>query len=98
MQSHSYDGEQVIRFQYQRIVTALFKRFLVVLEDLEAEHNTSLGRLHDALPAQYQPFVNLADCLDETKAKSLRKKVLDSGNEALREFDDIVKQFNIDLK
>lgn len=94
----SHDGGKVLRFQHERIVKNLFKRFLVMLEDLEREHNTSLGKLHDALPAEYKPFVDLADCLDETKAAALRSKVLGCGNDALRELSDIVDQFTISLK
>lgn len=92
------DASDVLRFQHERITKNLFKKFLVILEDVESEHNTALGKLYNSLPEAYKPFVELADYLDEDKVKALRKKVLDSGGDACRELDALVDQFNIKLK
>lgn len=98
MSTISIDAEKALRFGQERAVKALFKQFLVTLEDLEQEHNTSLQKLYDSLPEQYKPFVILADCLDEGKATLLRKKVLDAGNDCLRSVSDLVNQFNVTVK
>lgn len=98
MSSISVDTYKVLNFQHERIVKGLFKSFLMVVEDLEREHNVALGKLHDSLPPEYQPFVNLADYLDEDKVRMIRKRILDNGNNACRELTAIVEQFNITLK
>lgn len=94
----SLDADKALRFQQERITKKLFKHFLIILEDLEREHNTALQRLYDNLPEQYRPFVILADCLDEAKANLLRKRVLDAGNDGLRDFEEVMKQFNVTTK
>lgn len=98
MSQLSHDGGKVLRFQHERIVKNLFKRFLVMLEDLGRDHDAALGKLHDALPEQYKPFVDLADYLDEAKAEILRSKVLGAGNDALRELGSVTDQFEISLR
>lgn len=98
MSAFSIDGEKALRFQHERITKNLFKKFLIILEDLEREHNAALGKLYDSLPEQYRAFVVLADYLDEEKAIVLRKKVLDFGNDSMREFVDTLNQFDITVK
>ena len=98
MVTYSVDPEEVLRFQLHRIITSLFKGQLVILEDLGLEHDEALGKLYDALPDQYKPFVNLADYFTEQKGEILRKKVLDAGNDSKRQVDEILKTFNITLK
>lgn len=96
--SYTADPKQVLRFQQQRIITSLFRSFLEVLEDVEADHNVALDKLIAALPADYQKFVDLADCLPPEKGQQLRKRVLDRGNDSLRALDDIVGNFDIIFK
>lgn len=96
--SHLADPKEVLRFQQQRIITMLFRHFLVVLEDLGLEHDEALNKLAAALPPEYQPYVELADYLSPEKSKHLRKKVLDVGNDSLRSLDEILNSFNVTFK
>lgn len=93
--SYSIDPEEVLRFQQKRILTALFTSFLITLEDLGLEHDTALDKLTAALPAEYKTYVDLADYFDEDKGQILRKRVLDRGNHAVRELDEVTRQFSI---
>lgn len=98
MATYSVDPEEVLRFQMHRLVTSLFKSFLIILEDLGAEHDEALEKLYTALPEEYKPFVNLADYFTEQKGELLRKKVLDAGNDTRRQIDEVLKSFTITLK
>lgn len=96
--SYSPDAGEVLRFQLHRSITILFKNYLIMLEDLGIEHDTALNKLYDALPQEYKVYVDLADYLDEDKGKALRSKVLGAGNDALRNVDELLKQFEIEFK
>jgi hypothetical protein len=65
-----------LKFQMRRKITNLYKRFLIILEDMGEDHyNTS----------------------DEAYQKA-RKKILDEGNDAIRELEENLEQFDIRLK
>ncbi len=94
----SASADAVLRFQQQRVITTLFRGFLETLEDVEADHNNALGRLVDALPEDQKKLVDLADYLTPEKGQQLRKRVLDRGNNALRELDALVNSYTISIK
>jgi hypothetical protein len=90
--------EDVLRFQADRLVKQLFKTFLVVMEDLAEDHDSALQKIEDALPDQYKPYVKLGDYFDEAKADRIRNKILDAGNDCLRELDKQISYYDISFK
>lgn len=98
MGNYSADPAEVLRFQQKRVITTMFTSFLIMLEDLGMEHDTALDKLVAKLPAPYKDFVNLADYFDEIKSATLRKRVLDRGNHALRELDDVLNSFTVTFR
>jgi hypothetical protein len=62
----------------------VYKRFLELLEDLQADHKAAMSKLKAALPSEYKNYVELADYFTDEKMKVLRKRVLDVGNDAVR--------------
>lgn len=88
----------VLLFQLQRIVTNLFKRHLVELETLGQLHDEALDKLVKVLPKEYQVYVELADYLTPERGEILRKKTLDEGNDAWREIQQLLKQYEVDFK
>lgn len=88
----------VLRYQLDRIVTNLFKGYLIMLEDLGDSHDEALAKLKAALPPDYRPFVDLADYLTEERGVALRKKVLDAGNDSKRDIFKLLDSFNVEIK
>jgi len=65
-----------LKFQLRRKVTNLYKRFLIILEDMnEDQYNNS-----------------------EEAYQKARKKILDEGNDTIRELEENMDQFDIRLK
>ena len=62
----------------------LFKRMLIILEDIKHEHDRQFGLLYSSAPDSFKPVVKQANYLDEEKMTLYRKRVLDMGNEAIR--------------
>ena len=92
------DGEDYLRFQIKRAVTTLFKQFLLQLEELGENHDEALGRLYEKLPEEYKKYVDLADYFSEEQGERWRKKVLDIGNETIRNLDDIINRLEVKFK
>lgn len=92
------DSNEVLRYQLHRTITNLFKGYLILLEDLGDSHDEALAKLKAALPEQYRPFVDLADDLTPERGALLRKKVLDAGNDTLREVTKLLEQFEVNIK
>ena len=79
-----------------RNVTNLYKGFLVVLEDLQQQHQSHFNKFRDALP-EYEEAIDQADYLDEERMDYLRKKVLDLGNDCRRYLETEIEKFEVDF-
>ena len=62
----------------------LFKRMLIILEDIKHEHDRQFALLYSSSPDSFKPVVKQAHYLDEEKMTLYRKRILDMGNEAIR--------------
>ena len=75
----------------------LFKTFLILLEDLKTEHDIHFCKLRKNLP-KHKQLLEQADYFDEDKMQYLRKKVLDMGNDNIRNNDDALEKFTIEFE
>tara|TARA_R110000824_G_scaffold27407_3_gene93147 strand:- start:2187 stop:2471 length:285 start_codon:yes stop_codon:yes gene_type:complete len=82
--------KDILDFQVNRSITALYKQFLVMLEDLQEEHLRCVNKI------KRESSVNLDEYnyLDQTKMDYLRKKTLDSGNNCKREIMTVIDHFS----
>lgn len=93
MESQQNNIRDYILFQINRHIVNLYKRYLNLIEDLQEEHLNMLNKLNKKI--DLETLKNL-DYFDENKYNYFRKKILDLGNETLREID---KNFEfLDLK
>jgi hypothetical protein len=78
-------------------IKKLFKTFLILLEDLKTDHDIHFCKLRKNLP-NHKELIEQADYFDEKKMQYLRKKVLDMGNENIRNNDDDLDKFTIEFQ
>ena len=76
----------------------LFKSFLVLIEDLHKVHEINFEKLKKALPEEHHALIRQADYFDQQKLQYLRKKILDMGNETIRETESNFENFTISFK
>ena len=81
--------------RYQKAITSLFKDTLRIVEDMKADHDFHYTKLYENIPSEYHPILNSANHFDERKLKWIRKKILDSGNDALRNFQQELENFTV---
>lgn len=80
-----------------RHIKGLFKSFLILIEDLHKEHEINFNKLKESLP-ENEDLIVQADYFDDDKLRYLRKKVLDMGNEVIRNNSSDLENFTISFK
>ena len=77
-------GKDYINDRVKINTSDLFKKMLLILEDIKYEHDRHFALLYQAASEQFKPVVKQAHYLDENKMALLRKRILDMGNESIR--------------
>ena len=93
----SKEDEKVARListESNRLVTKIFKHSLMVLEDLRYQHLTSIKELKNLNPQELESL----NYLDFTRYSLLRKRILDNGNESIRDLENFLENFEFKLK
>ena len=92
------DAQGIFKKHCQRNTVSLFKGFLIMLEDLQKEHQIHFSKLKRNLPEGCLPVIEQADYFDEEKLQHLRKRTLDIGNETLRNIEGELQNFTISFE
>lgn len=69
----------------RRFVTALFKDFLEIIGEVKDDHDEFYGNLMEKLPPEYITTLVVGNPLSDDKFMRLRKKILDKGNDTIRD-------------
>ena len=76
-------------------ISRLFKTMLGMLEDMKADHDFHYQKLYENLPEDYHPIVNTADHFTPEKVNWIRKRILDAGNESIRNLCEEVDNYTV---
>ena len=86
------------QFTIGRNITVLFKECLMIMEQLKKEHDEAMGKLYEALPEQYRPYVGLADHFTEDKEARIKKAIRDRGNDCKRAMEAELDQYELTFR
>ena len=87
--------KKLVLAESKRLITKIFKTQMMVLEDLRYQHQGALDNLKDHLAPEQIESLNY---LDFTRYSLLRKRVLDNGNEGVRDLENFLDNFMFKLK
>lgn len=85
----------IISFQIHRNITNLYKKYFEISEDLLEEHKLFIARLKSLNDSSK---VDLIDYFTEEKYNNIRKKILDAGNDSIREIEKALEFVDIKIK
>ena len=85
----------IISFQIHRNITNLYKKYFEISEDLLEEHKLFIARLKNLDDTSK---VDSIDYFTEEKYNNIRKKILDAGNDSIREIEKALEFVNITIK
>ena len=87
--------KEYLRFQLNRNIISLYKKYFEMIDDIRLEHKTMLDKMEKQSSKE---FVENIDYLNDDKYNYIRKKILDSGNDAIRNIESSFKSITITLK
>jgi hypothetical protein len=90
--------KDMISFQVHRNVINLYKKYFEITEDLLREHKIFLGRIKKISLDDTTESIDGLDYFTEERFNQVRKKILDAGNDAVREIDKTLEFVTINLK
>ena len=85
----------LVSSQIERIVTNLYKSQLEMIADLNQQHLSSLYQVQGKIDDE---TLSSLSYLTPFKMGQLRKKILDNGNDAVREIKQILEKIQVDFK
>jgi len=91
------EAKEFLTNRVNKSTKGLFKGFLVLMEDLYTEHQIHFNKLKKELP-EHRPLIDQANYFDEDKLQYFRKKILDIGNESIRDSNSDLEKFTINFK
>jgi len=89
-------ARELLEFQVNRNIVNLYKSFLVLTEDLYHDNQAGFRKLKIALEGE-EAIVDQANTLDVDKMDYLRKKILDAGNDCVRQTISDLENYSINL-
>lgn len=90
--------QETLHFTVVRLMTALYKNYLMMTQDIRVNHNDMLDRIAEFVPEDQLDKLDLVDYLDENKYNYMRKRILDTGNDAIREWEKILQNYDVTFK
>ena len=90
-------GKEYLNDRVKVNTSDLFKRMLMILEDIKHEHDRQFALLLESAPNDFKPVIRQANYLDDSKVAHLRKRVLDVGNESLRKLACELEQVRVEF-
>lgn len=76
-------------------ISGLFKMMLLLVEDMKQDHNFHYQKLYDNIPEEYHPIINTANHFTDDKIAWIRKRILDYGNESIRNLQSEIDNYSV---
>ena len=76
-------------------ISRLFKMMLMLVEDMKKDHDFHYDKLYDNIPEEYHKIINTANHFTPQKVNWIRKRILDVGNESIRNFGSALDNYTV---
>jgi|TARA_R100000995_G_scaffold84877_1_gene65464 hypothetical protein len=76
-------------------ISRLFKMMLYMVEDMKKDHDFHYEKLYSHIPEEYHPIIQTADHFTPDKVNWIRKRILDCGNESIRNLCSRIDNYKV---
>jgi len=76
-------------------ISRLFKMMLMLVEDMKKDHDFHYEKLYENIPDEYHKIINTANHFTPQKVNWIRKRILDVGNESIRNFGSALDNYTV---
>ena len=92
---HSGQLKELLIFQINRGIVNLYKKYFLIIQDLKQEHETLLEKVAQETSPDFPQKI---DYFTEDKYNYIRKKILDAGNDSIRELEKTLEVIDVRFK
>ena len=92
---HSDQLKELLIFQINRSIVNLYKKYFLIIQDLKQEHEVLLEKVAKETSPDFPQKI---DYFSEDKYNYIRKKILDAGNDAIRELEKTLEVIDVRFK
>jgi hypothetical protein len=89
------DPATLLKAKITLAINRLMATYLSSWEDTADQHDESMGKLMDSLPAEHKGSMVLADSFGEARWDAVRRHVLKTGNEGIRELHETIDALHL---
>tara|TARA_Y100000401_G_scaffold64382_1_gene51225 strand:+ start:47 stop:334 length:288 start_codon:yes stop_codon:yes gene_type:complete len=89
------DAKKYLNSRSEKEVSRLFKAMLKMLEDMKMDHDFHYQKLYKNIPEDYHAIIDTADHFTPDKVNWIRKRILDAGNESIRNLCEEVDNYTV---
>ena len=89
------DAKKILSDKSNDEISRLFKMMLFLLEDMKVDHDFHYRKLYNNIPEEYHPIIDTADHFTQEKVNWIRKRILDIGNESIRNLDSEIDNYTV---
>ena len=76
-------------------ISRLFKMMLMMVEDMKKDHDFHYEKLYENIPDEYHGVINTANHFTPQKVNWIRKRILDVGNESIRNLGSALDDYTV---
>lgn len=92
------NAKKILNDASNKEISNLFKMLLILLEDMKQDHDFHYKKLYDNIPKKYHPIIDTANHFTPEKISWIRKRILDFGNESIRNVESELGNYQVTFK
>jgi glucan phosphorylase len=89
------DAKKKLNRESDDEISRLFKMMLMMVEDMKKDHDFHYDKLYDNIPKEYHTIINTANHFTPDKVNWIRKRILDVGNESIRNLGSTLDNYTV---
>ena len=92
------NAKKILNNNSYKEISGLFKTMLMLVEDMKKDHDFHYQKLYEELPEEHHGVVNAANHFTPEKLAWIRKRILDYGNESIRNMEKEIENYQVTFK
>tara|TARA_R100000700_G_C3179119_1_gene155340 strand:- start:2230 stop:2517 length:288 start_codon:yes stop_codon:yes gene_type:complete len=89
------DAKKKLNEDSDQCISSLFKMMLMMVEDMKKDHDFHYEKLYKHIPNEYHGIIDTANHFTPDKVNWIRKRILDVGNESIRNFHSSIDNYRV---
>ena len=89
------DAKKKLSRESDNEISKLFKMMLMMVEDMKQDHDFHYEKLYENIPDKYHAVINTANHFTPQKVNWIRKRILDVGNESIRNLGSTLDNYKV---